>query len=70
MSYQGIVIQYDQRKQWGFIRAVSGDEIFFHRSNCVSGFQPELGADVEYEIGKPFTLGKPNQAIDVRGVQS
>ena len=66
MRYQGIVVQYDQTKRWGFIRGSSVD-IFFHRSNC--NFKPELGAAVEYEIGKPFTLGKSPQAVDVRESQ-
>jgi cold shock CspA family protein len=70
MTYRGIVVRYDERKQWGFIQGNSGEEIFFHRANCVSGFQPQLGTGVEYEIGKPFTIGKPDQAIDVREVVS
>jgi cold shock CspA family protein len=70
MIYRGLVVRYDERKQWGFIQGNSGEEIFFHRANCVSGFQPQLGVDVEYEIGKPFSLGKKDQAVDVRGVQS
>lgn len=66
MRYQGIIIQYDQVKRWGFIQGSSGD-IFFHCSNC--NFEPELGAAVEYEIGKPFTLGKKPQAVVVRESQ-
>ncbi len=69
MIYRGTVVRYDERKQWGFIQGSSVD-IFFHRANCANDFQPTLGASVTYEIGKPFTIGKPDQAIDVRGVQS
>jgi cold shock CspA family protein len=64
----GIVIIYDERKQWGFIRAHSagifGNEIFFHRSNCRSGVS--LGEEVEFEIGKPFKIGQREQAVNVR----
>ena len=69
MIYRGIVVSYDQRKRWGFIQGSSG-EIFFHWANCVSGFQPELGANVEYEIGKPFSLGKKDQAVNITPVES
>ena len=65
--FEGMIVQYDERKSWGFIQGSSHSHIFFHRSNCSPGFQPELGVNVTYVIGKPFNLGKPEQAIDVRG---
>jgi hypothetical protein len=70
MIHQGVIEMYHPRKQWGFVRESDGAKWFFHRDNCVSGFQPELGVVVEFLIGPPFVLGKPDQAIDVRGVQS
>ncbi len=69
MRYDGVIVRYDERKQWGFIQGSSVD-IFFHKANCAKDFQPTLGASVTYEIGKPFSLGKPQQAVDVRGVES
>ena len=69
--FYGKIVSYCERKQWGFIQGNSEQQrIFFHRANCVQGFQPQLGDDIEYEIGKPFTLGKPEQAVDVRGTNS
>jgi cold shock CspA family protein len=64
----GMIYNYDERKRWGYIRSKEGD-IYFHQLNCVDGFQPELGAEVEYEKGKPFKVGKGPQAINVRPTQ-
>ncbi len=69
-AHRGIVATYHRTKQWGFLREKDGTQWFFHLDNCVSGFQSQIGVSVEFLIGPPFTIGKPDQAIDVRGVQS
>jgi hypothetical protein len=69
MIHSGIVSKYCEVRQYGYIQDKDGVEIFFHRANCVRGFVPELGVAVEYKIGKPFRLGKPDQAVEVNGVQ-
>jgi cold shock CspA family protein len=63
--HQGIVEQFNPRKQWGFVRDIDGTKFFFHLDNCAKGFTPRLGMDVEYVVGPAFTLGKPDQALDV-----
>ena len=73
--HQGIVEQFNPRKQWGFVRDIDGTKYFFHLDNCAKGFAPRLGMDVEYTVGPAYTLGKPPQALDVcspvsAGVQS
>jgi cold shock CspA family protein len=70
MFHQGMVVMYHQSKHWGFVRGNDGTEWFFHLDNCASGFQPRLGTAVEYEIGPPLALGKRDQAVNVRRVQS
>ena len=65
----GIIIGYDERKRYGYIQyADSVNEVYFHASNCVKGFKPDLGVEVEFQLGKPFKMGKPDQAINVRPV--
>ena len=68
--FYGKIVSYCERKQWGFIQGNYSEQqrIFFHRANCEC--QPRLGDDVEYQIGKPFTLGKPEQAVNVRLAES
>jgi cold shock CspA family protein len=70
MVHQGIVVMYHQTKHWGFVKEESGAEWFFHLDNCASGFQPQLGAAVDFEIAPPISLGKKDQAVDVRPVGS
>jgi cold shock CspA family protein len=70
MTHQGIVVLYNQAKGWGFIKEDSGEEWFFHTSNTAPSFVPQLKARVEFEIGQPLSIGKKDQAVNVRGVQS
>ena len=72
-THQGIVVQFNPRKQWGFIQGINGIKYFFHLDNCPKGFAPTLGMHVEYVVGPSWSLGKPDQALDVcaaLGVQS
>ena len=68
--HQGIVEQYHPRRQFGFVRDLDGAKYFFHLDNCAKGFKPELGMQVEYTVGAAYTLGKPDQALDVKAVKS
>lgn len=62
----GTISGYDERKRYGYIQyAGSTEEIYFHISNCMTGFKPALGVEVEFQLGKPFKMGKPEQAVDV-----
>jgi cold shock CspA family protein len=70
MSHQGIVVMYHPSKHWGFVKESDGNQWFFHLDNCAPDFQPQLGAAVEFEVGPPICLGKKDQAVGVRGVQS
>jgi cold shock CspA family protein len=69
MTHQGKVILYNRAKAWGFIREDSGAEWFFHTANTVPEFVPQLGVAVEFEVGPPLSIGKKEQAVNVRGVQ-
>lgn len=70
MHLQGVIEMYNPRKQWGFVRENNGAKWFFHRDNCTPGFQPRLGLTVEFKISPPFSIGKSDQATDMREVQS
>jgi cold shock CspA family protein len=62
-----IIILFNQPKGWGFLTPPgSKEEIFFHISNCVPEYKPQLGDRVEFEMGPPFKLGQRPQAIKVR----
>ena len=64
----GFIESYDPRKAWGYIQSTDR-RMYFHISNCVEGFQPKLGVEVEYEVGAPFRIGKGPQALNVRPVE-
>jgi len=66
---RGIVEMYQPKRQFGFVRADNGEKYFFHRENCAAGFNPQLGARVEFQIAPPYILGKPDQAIDLRNME-
>lgn len=69
MVHTGTVVVFQEKKRWGFIEESDGSRWFFHTDNAEKGFQPRLGVFVTFQIGPPLTLGKPDQAVDVRGVQ-
>src|ERR1700692_2715480 len=64
-AMQATIIMYNPKKLWGFVQDRNGCEWFFHLDNCVSGFQPSLGAIVEFEVGPPIALGKRDQAVNI-----
>jgi len=66
MTYEGTIVMYHSTKFWGFVRGNDGGEWFFHLDNCASGFEPQLSASIEFEIGPPISLGKKDQAVNVR----
>jgi cold shock CspA family protein len=71
--HQGIITLYHQKKGWGFITESSGEESeewFFHVDNCWPGYSPQLGDGVEFKIAPPISIGKKDQAIDVRLIGS
>jgi hypothetical protein len=69
MIHTGMVVAFQERKRWGFIEESDGSRWFFHTDNAEKGFQVRLGVYVTFEIGPPLTLGKPDQAIDVRPLE-
>jgi cold shock CspA family protein len=70
IQHQGIITLYHLKKGWGFIKENSGETWFFHVDNCWPGYSPQLGEAVEFKIAPPISLGKKDQAIDVRLVGS
>ncbi len=70
--HKGIITLYHRNKGWGFITASSegcSEEWFFHVDNC-PGYVPKLGDPVTFEIAPPISLGKKDQAVDVRPIES
>lgn len=64
-NMQGIITTWLETKGYGFVQS-EGSEIFLHISN-IEG-QPQLGAEIEFEIGHPVSLGKKPQAVRARVV--
>lgn len=54
---------------YGFIR-YEGQNVFVHLKNCSTGFIPELGARVGFELMAATTFGKPPQACRVRTLRN
>jgi len=54
---------------WGFILH-EGRHVFVHLRNCSSGYLPELGGKVGFELMPAVVYGKPPQACRVRALQS
>jgi CspA family cold shock protein len=69
MKYQGVVVWFDAKKGFGFIKKEDGSgDIFCHYTNIVSeGFKSlEAQQKVEYELGKNH---RGEQAVNVKPVQ-
>lgn len=60
----GIVDVYVYTRKFGFIQS-DNKRYFFHVTSFTSG-GPTLGARVEFDLGEPFQLGRPKQAINIR----
>src|SRR5262249_30647468 len=65
---KAVVYMFASRRGYGFLKTPDGQEVFFHISNYEG--TPKLGATVEYELGDPVRLGKPQQAVNVRPIQN
>jgi cold shock CspA family protein len=61
---KGTITTWLETKGYGFIQ-YDGLEIFIHLSNIVEGW-PKLGAEIEFEIGDPSSIGKKPQAVRAR----
>jgi cold shock CspA family protein len=68
--YTGTIIAVDTSTRWGFVRADSGEEHFWHASKCNPGFHPKLGDDVNFQLGNPFKVGQRPQAINIRPLRA
>ena len=62
---RAIISYYNPRKHFGFVTTPTGEQYFFHQSNIEVGFNPILGAEVDFQIGAPIALGKRPQAVRV-----
>jgi cold shock CspA family protein len=62
---RAIISYYNPKRRFGFVTTPSGEQFFFHTSNIEVGFNPILGAEVEFQIGAPVALGKRPQAVRV-----
>ena len=60
---RAIISYYNPKRHFGFVTTPSGDQYFFHDSNIEVGFNPILGAEVDFQIGAPVALGKRPQAV-------
>jgi cold shock CspA family protein len=69
IQHEGIITLYHRSKGWGFITEKSGDVWFFHVDNCRPGYIPQLADAVEFLIGPPISIGKNDQAVDVKEVE-
>jgi cold shock protein len=50
---QGQVKFFKLEKGFGFIVSEeAGNDVFFHISNCVEGYQPQEGDNVTFELGQ------------------
>jgi cold shock CspA family protein len=66
-THQGTIVLWNPTKAWGFIRRDHDSErIFYHRDNVIPGFIPSLALRVEFEMAPPLSIGKKDQAINVR----
>jgi cold shock CspA family protein len=67
----GIVTYANPVRTYGFIREdASGIEFFFHYTNVVESFNPEVATRVEFETAPPIKIGKREQAVRVRPIGS
>lgn len=65
----GIVDVFVYTRGFGFIQS-DNKRYFFHvNSFKTKGDFIPLGARVEFELGEPFQLGRPKQAINVRVIE-
>ena len=71
--YRGILRLWNEPRYFGFIDIDKNapmpdlrETIFAHRLHFMKGMKPFLGCKVEFEIGPPNELGKPNQAVRVK----
>jgi cold shock CspA family protein len=63
---QGQIVWFDPVRRFGFIESAN-EKWFFHVSNVVAGFQPKLGAFVEFDLADPISLKTPKRhAVRVR----
>ena len=73
--YRGTLKLYSEPRYFGFIEAIEdlpgidGKSIFVHRLNFIARVPSHLivpGAEVEFEIGPPYAVGKKPQAVRVK----
>jgi cold shock CspA family protein len=69
MKYQAIISTYFPARKFGFLKQSDGSTVFFHATNFEAGV-PRLGEKVEFELGDPVKLGKPQQAVNVVSIPS
>ena len=62
---RAVISYYNPKRHFGFVTTPSGQQFFFHDSNLEVGFNPILGAEVDFQIGPPVALGKRPQAVRV-----
>jgi cold shock CspA family protein len=65
----GTITFYNNQKGFGFITVPSGQQYFFHISNCGKGESPVLEGRVQFEVGPPVAVGKKAQALRVRYIR-
>jgi cold shock CspA family protein len=66
---QGQIVWFNPERRFGFVENSDG-KWFFHVSNVVAGFEPKLGAFVEFDLADPISLKQPKKhAINVRSTR-
>jgi cold shock CspA family protein len=49
---RGVVVEFDEHKGWGTVRAADGRELFFHCTEIADGTRAiPVGTEVEFEVG-------------------
>jgi hypothetical protein len=71
--YRGVLRLWNEPRFFGFIDVDSNtplptlrESVFAHRLNFLKGMKPYLGCRVEFELGPPISVGKPEQAVRVK----
>lgn len=48
---EGVVLSFDSKRGWGFVKSGNRDRVFLHRSDCHAGWLPNIGEKVAFYLG-------------------
>jgi cold shock CspA family protein len=64
-NMKGTVLEYDQRRGFGYVLAENGRRYFAHIRNWESTKPPKANDEVVFDVG-PGWNGKPSQCVNIR----